>query len=59
MLADKDLRAMMLTEAKAEMQSFAKKYRALVELAPVITAIDAAIGQRGQRGKREAARAVA
>lgn len=43
-IAEPDLRAMMLEEAKAEMQVFADKYRSLSELSPVIDAIDTVIG---------------
>lgn len=38
-MADADLRAKMLSEARADMQAFRTKYRALTELAPVLSAM--------------------
>ncbi len=52
-LANADLKSIMLEEAKAEMQIFASKYRTLSELAPVIRAIDRAVGSRPKKKPKQ------
>ena len=52
-LATPDLRAIMLEEAKAEMQVFAAKYRTLSELSPVIRAIDKVVNAKPSRNRPE------
>ncbi len=60
-LANPDLKSIMLEEAKAEMQIFANKYRTLSELAPVIKAIDRVVGSRPKKStpKRKPSRRTA